>query len=329
MKNENYDLTRVMLNSKKSFTAVFHKKVNDIFIDCELSPIEQLGKISSEKIMPVKAMWDSGASCSMVTQSMAKKLGLVSKGVKDSYCHGGFRSSNIYQVYIHLPNLIIVPIEVIESGDYPGFGLIIGMDILNKGDFSIKNSGPRTVVSFEMPEAERVDPSHTNSATVKPGIVKINGNKVLRTLLIEYDRIVNKIVIDCKISPCESSGQINSAKILQVKGLFDTGTVMSSVTKATAKRLGLISVMSVHPIDAKGKRTSNVYSVNVHLPNKEIIPVPVLESEDHPDFELIIGMDILSKGDLFIKNSGSRTVVSFEMLNSDSEVRIPGARFPS
>lgn len=57
---------------------------------------------------------------------------------------------------------------------------------------------------------------------------------------------------------------------------------------------------------------ANVYLVNLYLPNRVgIIGLPVTDAE-LTDEDVLIGMDVISLGDLFISNAEGKTCLSFQ-----------------
>lgn len=106
-----------------------------------------------------KALWDTGATNSVITPKVVTELGLVPAGVSKNRHAGGVSDVNIYYVDICLPNNIIIPqVKVSECADQAGrFDLIIGMDIISLGDFSISGPGNRRMVSFCMPSTFQLD----------------------------------------------------------------------------------------------------------------------------------------------------------------------------
>ena len=70
----------------------------------------------------------------------------------------GQSTVNTYLVNLYLPNNLVVPnVRVTECADTSSFGVIIGMDIITNGDFSISNVSGKTIVTFRMPSIKEVD----------------------------------------------------------------------------------------------------------------------------------------------------------------------------
>lgn len=104
------------------------------------------------------ALWDTGATRSVVTESTVQSLGLVPAGLVSVHHAGGIDQRHTYLVNIRLPNNVgVIGVLVSECPDVSEFGVIIGMDIISQGDFSITNVQSRTVLSFRIPSIMKID----------------------------------------------------------------------------------------------------------------------------------------------------------------------------
>lgn len=125
------------------------------------------------------------------------------------------------------------------------------------------------------------------------------------------NRIVTPIAICQVFDPSQS--QTDPTQILQSTALWDTGATASAVTPHTVKVLGLIPVRQAPIGHAGGSSISNFYVVNLILPNN-VGMAGILVSEcsgDAGDFGVVVGMDVISNGDLSITNAGGCTWVTF------------------
>lgn len=107
----------------------------------------------------VKALWDTGANISCISDDVVSSLGLIASGLVPRLTPSGSDLANTYLVDVVLPNNIEVPnLRVCDSkiGEQ-GIGMLIGMDIINKGDFAVSNYNGRTVFSFRMPSEASLD----------------------------------------------------------------------------------------------------------------------------------------------------------------------------
>ncbi|MBQ9355882.1 MAG: hypothetical protein IJT98_01110 [Prevotella sp.] len=99
------------------------------------------------------AFWDSGATNSLITKKVVEDLHLAVSEFAELYHAGGSNLSNCYDVFIELPNEILIgPLKVIE-GQIEGSDVLIGMDIIGSGDFMITNNGGHTEMAFSIPSS--------------------------------------------------------------------------------------------------------------------------------------------------------------------------------
>lgn len=109
------------------------------------------------------ALWDTGASRSVITPATAKALELIPTGITTVNHAGGSSQSNTYIVNFYLPNGVGIPgVIVSESADIPGgdFGVLVGMDIISIGDLSITNVDHKTWMTFRIPSIKTIDYVH-------------------------------------------------------------------------------------------------------------------------------------------------------------------------
>ena len=105
--------------------------------------------------MIIKALWDTGAEKSAITPNVAEKLNL--KAINRVKVNGvnSVSYANIVKISVMLPNLYIVDnVNASACNLIKGVDLLIGMDIIMMGDFSISNGGGETLFSFVMPSFE-------------------------------------------------------------------------------------------------------------------------------------------------------------------------------
>jgi hypothetical protein len=58
---------------------------------------------------------------------------------------------NAYLIDLVLPNRILVQGIRVTEGQLNGFGMLLGMDIINLGDFAITHNDHKTAFSFQIP----------------------------------------------------------------------------------------------------------------------------------------------------------------------------------
>lgn len=144
-----------------SFTARYTGLARDIITDIHISkPTTDSKEVDGDKrVHKTSALWDTGATGSVITTAIAAQLGLKPTSMTRVFHAGGTTYENVYFVDIYLPNNVCVRgVRVTECPDTVGnFGVIIGMDIISFGDFSFTNVDRKSVFSFRTPSTETID----------------------------------------------------------------------------------------------------------------------------------------------------------------------------
>ena len=108
---------------------------------------------SNNKIMNVASLWDTGAATTCISKNVVKTLNLTSDEEVYIDTPSGRSKTKIYEIDIILPNEVYLKnIKVYETtiGDQ-GFDLLIGMDIISKGDFCVSGVNGVITASFRYP----------------------------------------------------------------------------------------------------------------------------------------------------------------------------------
>jgi hypothetical protein len=140
-----------------SHNGIARRIVTKVWISSPFDPNNPPSPVPSPT--EVNGLWDTGATNSMLTAKTAAALGLVRTGSIVVRHVGGTDSRNTYLVNILLPNQVgFAGVRVAECTDVEDdFGVIIGMDLITRGDFSITNTDGETYMSFRTPSIRRVD----------------------------------------------------------------------------------------------------------------------------------------------------------------------------
>jgi predicted aspartyl protease len=115
-------------------------------------------------ISQFEALWDTGASGTVISKTVVDKLGLKPIGKSKVFHANGESIVNVYAVNLFLPNQVAFQFVKVTEGVLSGFDLLIGMDIITTGDFSITNVGGKTTFSFRFPSVKEVDFVHEGNA---------------------------------------------------------------------------------------------------------------------------------------------------------------------
>lgn len=97
--------------------------------------LESIGKRYSESHIEVLALLDSGAECSGISPTLAKKLKLQSKGMRSIRgVHGAVSDCAAYEIEVLLGQGF-TPVQLEVAAFECGYEIVLGMDFLTKGLF--------------------------------------------------------------------------------------------------------------------------------------------------------------------------------------------------
>lgn len=103
------------------------------------------------------AVWDTGATASVITDEVISQCGLKPTGIIEVSTAAGKTTTETYLVSIRLPTRVGFAGVRVSRGDLEGCNVLIGMDIICRGDFAVTNKDGKTVFSFRMPSLECID----------------------------------------------------------------------------------------------------------------------------------------------------------------------------
>lgn len=127
---------------------------------------------NTKNAFQVKAIWDTGATASVITENVVKSLGLIPTGMSNVHTANGIALQPTFIVDIVLPNGLKVR-DVTVTGATAlsgGCDVLIGMDIIGLGDLSITNYKGCTCMSFRIPSMHEVDYVKNLSLKLTPNI---------------------------------------------------------------------------------------------------------------------------------------------------------------
>lgn len=140
---------------KQVLTVVYDDIIDCIVTNVTVKSVFGGGEISTSGI------WDTGASASVITKNTAMRLGLKPVSIARVRGVHGEHDANVYVVEIFLQDgQISLTASVTECDELSGdgsIGVLIGMDIIQMGDFCVSHEMGRTFVSFVKPSQGAVD----------------------------------------------------------------------------------------------------------------------------------------------------------------------------
>lgn len=144
--------------TQSSFITVYGGLVNRLVNDVHVAAPFDEGDERPTAHRIYKALWDTGATNSVISDRVVAECGLIPTGFAQINTAGGLRESPTYFVSVWLPNhTVFNSVKAVQGILNAGFDLLIGMDIIGMGDLSITNFEGQTAFSFRMPSLERVD----------------------------------------------------------------------------------------------------------------------------------------------------------------------------
>lgn len=139
-----------------SLTKAFLGRVSAIITQCAVSePFNPPANPS--KVVNCGALWDTGATNSVITKRLAGELNLKPLTQTKVRHAQGADFVNVYLVNIALENGVGFSFIRVTEGVLEGFDVLIGMDIITMGDYSITNVNNKTTFSFRIPSLKTID----------------------------------------------------------------------------------------------------------------------------------------------------------------------------
>ena len=118
-----------------------------------------------KKIEGLRSIWDTGATGTSIHVEVAQELELVQIGFQTNYGVNGVSQDPTYLVDIELPNKAVIKNVQVSAMNWGatskkkfGYDVLIGMDIINLGDFAVTaNKEGKTIMSFRVPRIKTLD----------------------------------------------------------------------------------------------------------------------------------------------------------------------------
>lgn len=135
-------------------------RIYDGIVDCITTNVTVKNTFNDTKVS-TNGIWDTGATGSVITKSTAQQLGLKPVSIAKVRGVHGERNANVYVVEITLHNdQITLTTSVTECDELSGdksIGVLIGMDIIQMGDFCITHENGETIMSFIQPSQKAIN----------------------------------------------------------------------------------------------------------------------------------------------------------------------------
>ena len=111
------------------------------------------------KQQTINALWDTGATGTCISTAVAQALAMVPTGKMNINTPAGSKVVNTYLLDITLPNNVgVKDVQVCDSDiGNQGIDMLLGMDVILLGDFSVSSFGGKTTFTFRTPSKQKTD----------------------------------------------------------------------------------------------------------------------------------------------------------------------------
>jgi predicted aspartyl protease len=148
-----------MIERGKSFTAKASGIARVLMSDCGICvAYDPLSGKPHPKVEKFNAIWDTGATGTVITKKVVDALGLKPVSKTKVRHANGESIVNVYYINLFLPNQVafkFIPVTEGILGD--DANVLIGMDVITKGDFAVTNYNGKTTFSFRVPSLAEID----------------------------------------------------------------------------------------------------------------------------------------------------------------------------
>lgn len=105
------------------------------------------------------ALWDTGATGTVISQKVIDDCGLAPTGLIKAHGVDGEYQTETFLINIMLPNGVGLAGQRVTRGTFSTgeFDVLVGMDVMNNGDFAVTNYGGQTKFTFRVPSQGGID----------------------------------------------------------------------------------------------------------------------------------------------------------------------------
>lgn len=137
----------------RSFVFNYNKIENQLKTTVEIAKAFDPKKTKNPPLLKkYNAIWDTGATNTVISEKIIDECGLKPIGMAVVHTSERTTKSKVYIVNIMLPLKIGFPFVQVTKGKLSNdIDVLIGMDIITRGDFAVTNKNWRTTFSFRIP----------------------------------------------------------------------------------------------------------------------------------------------------------------------------------
>ena len=144
----------------RSFTAISKQGILRVLVSKVSigTPFEVSCPPQSPDTKEYNAIWDTGATGTVITKKVVADCGLRPISMTKVHTAAGINTVPVYLTSLYLPNKVCFPqLRVTEGVIADDAEVLIGMDVISKGDFAVTNTDGKTMFTFRIPSIESID----------------------------------------------------------------------------------------------------------------------------------------------------------------------------
>lgn len=104
------------------------------------------------------ATWDTGATNTVISEKVIKECNLIPTGIAKVMTANGIMDAGVYVINITLPdNVEINNLKVTEGKLGDNTDVLVGMDIITRGDFAVSNYNGQLKFTYREPSMQPID----------------------------------------------------------------------------------------------------------------------------------------------------------------------------
>lgn len=146
-----------MIGNFRAFTNAYKGRTDILKSEVAVGAAFDPADSAPSTTVSFEAIWDTGATGSVISQSVVQKCSLKPTGQVQVHTASGEATCNTYLVSIALPNDVGFPALRVTEGILYGTDVLIGMDIIGAGDFSVSNFRGTTTFTYRFPSVAKTD----------------------------------------------------------------------------------------------------------------------------------------------------------------------------
>jgi predicted aspartyl protease len=117
--------------------------------------VEVKARSNSDKVLQAVAIWDTGATITVISPKVQKELGLIERFRLNVSGVNNKNRAVATELTLVLPGGIVTEDVTVAVCNLPdGIDMLLGLDVILRGDFMLSNGRSRTRLSYTIPPLE-------------------------------------------------------------------------------------------------------------------------------------------------------------------------------